>query len=348
MKIRCFEDKDQDRWEEYVVSHPMGTPFHLIGWKRVIEKTFHHKSRYLVAEDTKQPTTTSQIRGILPIFIVKGFLFRRFLISIPFADYGGICADDLAVEAALLKEAEEITKREGLDYIELRNVKKGNNNLPLKELYVTFRKQIFGDLEENYKSIPRKQRRMIRQGEKYQLTSVIGGAELLKKFYKIFAHNVRNLGSPVYPVSFFKNSIREFGDACKIFLVNYNGKAVAGVMTFFYKDQVFLCHAGSFFEYRKYAVNDFMYWELMKYACENGYKVFDFGRSKVGTGSYDFKRHWGFQPQQLHYEYYLGKLNQIPNLSPANPKYKRVENFWKKLPLSLTKIIGPRIVKYIP
>lgn len=350
MQIRFYQNKDQKRWDEFVLNHPEGTFFHLIGWKHVIERTFGHKSCYLIAEDTKnqQPTSTDYIRGILPLFIVKTLSFAKSLISVPFTDYGGICADDLEAKTALLEQAKEITKREDLDYLELRNVGKSSNNLPFKELYVTFKREILEDLEENYKAIPRKQRRMIRQGEKYQLTSIIGGTELLKRFYSIFAHSVRNLGAPVYPISFFKNSIKEFGDVCKILLVNYNGKAVASVMAFFYKDQVFLCHAGSLFEYRRYAVNDFMYWQLMKYACENGYKVFDFGRSKVGTGSYDFKRHWGFQPQQLYYEFYLNKLNQIPNLSPANSKYKMAIEVWKKLPLIITKIIGPKIVRFIP
>jgi FemAB-related protein (PEP-CTERM system-associated) len=258
-------------------------------------------------------------------------------------------ADDPHIAQQLLDKAKEITSSERLEYLELRSRDGEIADLSTKDLYVIFRREIFEDLESNMMAIPRKSRRMVRQGEKAGLTHQFGHQELLPLFYEIFARSYHRLGSPVFSIKLFKNLLGEFKDKVNILLVeNREGKSVAGVLTFFYKDQVLPYYAGSLIEYRDLAPNDFMYWQLMKYGWENGYKVFDFGRSKVDTGSYDFKRHWGFEPEPLRYQYLLNQIDEIPNLSPANPKYQKKIEMWQKMPFWLTKIIGPRIVKYIP
>lgn len=382
--IRFYRDIDKEQWDSYVLNHPKGTFFHLIGWKTVIERTFRHKSYYLVAESNGD-TATSQHRdtsaerdnnitlqqhnktginpsdpsnssnpgnpivGILPLFSVKSFLFCKSLVSLPFAAYGGILADNQEVANRLLDKAKEITCSEGLDYLELRNRDGAIENLPSKELYVFFRREIFEDLESNMNAIPRKSRRMIRVGEKAGLTYEFGREELLPEFYEIFARSYHRLGSPAFSTKLFKNLLGEFKEKANILLIrNRESKSISSVLTFFHKDQVLPYYAGSLFEYRDLAPNDYMYWQLMKYGCENGDKLFDFGRSKIDTGSYDFKRHWGFEPEPLPYQYFLNRIDEIPNLSPANPKYRKKIQIWRKLPFRATQIIGPHIVKYIP
>jgi FemAB-related protein (PEP-CTERM system-associated) len=357
--IRFYQDIDRPLWDSYVLDHKSGTFFHLIGWKAVIEKTFHHKSHYLIAESNGSSTNpsnssnpsnqTHSIVGILPLFSVKSLLFGKSLVSLPFAAYGGILADNEEVAGQLFTKAKEITRFNGLDYLELRNRDKGIENLPSKELYVFFRREILEDLDSNMMAIPRKSRRMVRQGEKAGLTHEFGHKEFLSLFYEIFARSYHRLGSPVFSAGWFKNLLDEFKKQANILLVkNREGRPISSVLTFFYKDQVLPYYAGSLFEYRDLAPNDYMYWQLMKYGLENGYKLFDFGRSKVDTGSYDFKRHWGFEPEPLPYQYFLNRINEIPNLSPANPKYQKKIEIWRKLPFRATQIIGPHIVKYIP
>jgi len=360
--IRFYKDLDKERWDSYVLNHPNGTFFHLISWKTIIEKTFHHKSYYLIAESngnssnpsnpinsTNPSNSINPIVGILPLFSVKSLLFCKSLVSLPFAAYGGILADNQEVVHQLFDEAKKITRSEGLDYLELRNRDGGIENLPSKELYVFFRRGIFEDLESNMMAIPRKSRRMVRQGEKAGLTYKFGREELLPEFYEIFARSYHRLGSPVFSIKLFKNLLRELKEQANILLIrSREGKPISSVLTFFYKDQVLPYFAGSLFEYRDLAPNDYMYWQLMKYGYENGYKLFDFGRSKMDTGSYDFKRHWGFEPEPLPYQYFLNRINEIPNLSPANPKYQKKIEIWRKLPFRATQIIGPHIVKYIP
>lgn len=341
--IKSCQDKDHQQWDDYVLHHPDGTFFHLLGWKKVIEKTFGHQSFYLLAEDDHG------IAGVLPLFSIKSLLFGKSLVSIPFAAYGGILADNQEIADGLLARAQELLHAEGLDYLELRNRDQAIADLPTKELYVRFRKELFSDLEANLQAIPRKSRRMIRQGEKCNLRCDLGCEELLAPFYDIFARSYYRLGTPVFPRCYFNNLFDEFRDSLNILLVrNEEGRPVSGVLSFFYKDEVLPYYAGSLAEFRHLAPNDFMYWQLMKFGCDNGYRLFDFGRSKINTGAHDFKRHWGFEPEPLPYQYFLNGRDEIPDLSPANPKYQGKIALWKKLPFWATKIMGPYIVKYIP
>lgn len=241
----------------------------------------------------------------------------------------------------------EITKSQGLDYLELRYKDKLLNGLALKSLYYNFKREIFPDLDQNMEAIPRKARRMIRQGEKFNLSFEFGNHNL-KSFYSVLARSFHNLGTPLFTFRFFENICDEFKENCLLLIIQNQDKLpIAGVLTFFYKDQVLPYYAGSLVEYRDLAPNDFMYWQLMKYGCENGYRFFDFGRSKENTGSFHFKRHWGFEPKPLYYQYFLNRLTEMPNLSPANPKYQRKIKLWKKLPPWVTQTIGPSLSKYL-
>jgi FemAB-related protein (PEP-CTERM system-associated) len=357
--IRPYEKMDQQVWDQYVEEHPKGTMFHLTRWKKVIEKTFGHKSHYLIAvQSTFSPPSfqasqlpglpASQLKviGILPLFQIKSFLFGHHLISVPFAELGGVLADDKDVERMLLDRAIEMTEEMKCDYLELRN-REQIENLPAKSLYYNFRREIYSDPDQNMQAIPRKARRMIRQGIKFGLYSEFG-IHLLHDFYEILAKSYHQLGTPIFSKRFFRTFLDEFGTDAQILVVyDKKGTPVAGVLSFFFKDQILPYYAGSLFEYRKLALNDFMYWALMSYGCEKGCKIFDFGRSKIDTGSYHFKRHWGFKPVPLSYQYYLNRINEFPNLSPANPKYQKKIELWRKMPFKVTKILGPSIAKYL-
>lgn len=347
INIRPYTLKDQKSWDNHVQQHSDGTVFHLTAWKQVIEKTFNHKSMYFIAEaENERKNSANGLMGVLPLFRIKSFVFGDYLVSIPFAELGGILAENKEVERKLLEKAIEIAKKLQCDYLELRN-RNPIENLMEKSLYYNFKREIFPNIEENLKSIPRKARRMIRQGQKLGL-NLDFGTHLLPEFYKILSISFYNLGTPIFPQKLFKNFIESFGKNIQIFIVRSKEKiAVAGVLVFFFKDQVVPYYAGSIPEYRNFAPNDFMYWELMRYGYENGYKIFDFGRSKIDTGSYHFKRHWGFDPNPLSYQYYLVQSKELPNLSPANPKYQKKIELWKKLPLSVTKIFGPAIARYL-
>jgi FemAB-related protein (PEP-CTERM system-associated) len=351
IETRFIQETESDAWDAYVQNHPNGTLFHLTAWKEVVALTFGHKSYYLVATgmdygETGGPPQRATIIGVLPLFRIKSLLFGDFLISVPFAEIGGPLSDSKEVEGVLLEKAKALATELGCDYLELRN-RTPIDGLATKDLYYNFRREIFPNLDENLTAIPRKARRMIRQGEKYGLTAEFG-SHLLHEHYQLMAESYHHLGTPIFSKKLFEHFVSLFDDKVEILVIRDKDKIpIAAVMSFFYKDQVVPYWAGSKPEYRKFAPNDFMYWQLMKYGCENGYKVFDYGRSKMGTGSFNFKRHWGFEPTQLAYQYHLVNATEMPNLSPANPKYKRKIEMWRKLPLGATKIIGPRLAKYL-
>lgn len=328
-------------WDEYVKSHPQSTFFHLMGWRRALEKTFSYKSYSCLAE------IDGRITGVLPLFKVRVLPFGHSLVSSPFAVYGGICANDAQSREALSRHAQTLGGHMGVRYVELRN-QEVMGDFPVKDLYVTFRKEILSDPEKNLDWIPRKQRRMIRQGEKFNLTAHVGGSEYLKGFYSVYAHSVRNLGTPVFPIQLFENLLQEFGEACRILAVFHEGTMVAAVMTFFFRDQVIPYYGGALKDAFQYAANDFMYWKLLCYGAEQGYKVFDFGRSKVDSGPYHFKRHWGFEPTPLPYQYCLVKQKTIPDMSPRNPRFSLAIQAWKRMPLGLSQRLGPKIVRFFP
>ncbi len=338
LTIRTSDTTDTGAWDNYVLNHPSGTLFHLTAWKNVIEKTFHHKSIYLIAENR------NKICGILPIFEIKSLLFGHFFISIPFAELGGPLSDDIKTEKILLEKASEITDSGNAQYLELRN-RKEIPDLKTKSLYYNFKKEIFSDNDKNLKAIPRKSRAMVRNAIKKGLVSEIGH-HLLPEFYEILAINYHRLGTPIFPKKFFKNFLSEYKKTADILLVKTKeGDLAAAVLFFIYKNRMVPYYAGSDFSFKRLGPNDFMYWELMKFAVEKKCTIFDYGRSKEGTGSFSFKKHWGFKPAPLAYQYHLAKATQLPNLSPANPKYKRKIEMWQKMPHALTKFLGPFISK---
>jgi FemAB-related protein (PEP-CTERM system-associated) len=342
MNLRHFNESDRSAWDDYVLNHPAGTFFHLTGWKDVVEKSFGHKAFYLLAEDS------GRIVGVFPLFSVKSFLFGRAMVSIPFATYGGILADSQEISKTLYDEAVKLTSRESLHYLEMRSESAGFGELPTKDLYYVFRKEIASNNERNLEAIPRKTRRMVRMGMKNGLEAEFGSIDLLDRFYAMFAFNYRRLGTPVFSKKYLRNLLDVFGKRSSILIISKDEKPLSGVLSFYYKDQVIPYYSGAYPEAQDHAANDYLYWALMADSAKKGYRLFDFGRSKKDTGPYNFKRHWGFDPKPLEYQYYLNGTKELPNLSPSNRKYKRRIEMWKRLPLWATKIIGPRIVKYIP
>ena len=340
--IRTIQVYEIDEsWDRFVSGHPDGTIFHQAVWRRIVERAFGHRPYYLAA------TEEGGIRGVLPLFEVKSRLFGHSLVSVPFGVYGGILAADPEAEKALVSAAGDLAARLGVHYAELRHVHANGYNLPTKDLYVTFRRPIDPDPEANFAAIPRKQRRMIRQGEKHGLTAEFEN-DAVEALYDVYAESVHNLGTPVFPLRWFEIIREEMGEACRILLVRREGRVEAGVMVFYDRDVVMPYYGGARKDAFQYAVNDFMYWELLRRSAEEGRGVFDFGRSKKESGSYHFKRHWGFEPEDLAYQYILGPGKEMPNVSPNNPKYRLFIETWKRLPVPVAKWLGPRIVRNIP
>jgi FemAB-related protein (PEP-CTERM system-associated) len=335
--VRPLAADDRARWDAYVQAHPEATFFHRVGWKRVIEDAFGHRTHFLLAEQH------GEIVGVLPLAEIRSRLFGHSLGSLPFCAYGGILANHDAAYRALDVAAQARARQLGVGALEYRNQITRHAGWPTKDLYVTFRKPIEPETEANMNAIPRKQRAMVRKGIKAGLVGEIDADTT--RFFHAYSASVHRLGTPVFSRRFFHLLKDEFGDDCEVLTVTLDGKLISSVMSFYFRDEVLPYYGGGVAAARAVAGNDFMYWDLMRRACERGLKVFDFGRSKRGTGSFDFKKNWGFEPTPLHYEYFLVTDTTVPEINPLNPKYRLFIQAWKKMPLALANAIGPHIVK---
>ena len=337
LRVRAFSAADSARWDAFVDSSPEATFFHRAGWRRVIEEGLRHPCRYLLAE------RDGEIEGILPLAEVRSRLFGHALVSAPCCVYGGVAAANEEARRELTREAVRLAEQLRVDALEMRNRRPIRPDWPTKALYVTFRKAIGERDEDNLKAIPRKQRAMVRKGIDAGLSSrLVDDPDL---FFAIYSESVRNLGTPVFPRRFFRVLFDEFRADSEISVIAGPGADIAAVMSFYFRDEVLPYYGGSRREARALKGNDFMYWALMCRAAARGARIFDYGRSKVGTGSYDFKKNWGFTPEPLWYEYHLVKASEMPEVNPKNPKYRYFIEAWKRLPLPIANAVGPLLAR---
>lgn len=340
--IRSLESEDEESWDAFVEAAPDGTFYHLSGWRRIFEDTLRHRTWYLYCE------YDGEIMAVLPLVQIKNLLFGNALISIPFLVYGGPLASDSAAAEVLIDKVVELARELNVDYLEFRHraaptAIQANNGWIGKCAYATFRKQISPDPEENLRAIPRKQRAMIRKGIKAGLQATEDeGADRL---YAALLECKRNLGTPFFGQGYLQAIKDVFQERAEILTVTRNDNVVCSVMSFRFRDEILPYYGGGGRIARDTNGNDFMYWAVMQRACEDGVRIFDYGRSMDGTGAYRFKKHWGFEPTPMHYQYYLVRAVETPKLNPSNPRFKLLINTWKRLPLSLAAALGPPLAR---
>ena len=340
-EIREVRSGEEAQWDRFVTSSGHGTFFHLMGWKTVIQTVLGRQCFYLAA------FRNGPITGVLPLSLSRSRIFGDCLVSLPLAVYGGVCADDEASYRGLLQAGSELADRLGVRYLELRNLTEPfPTSLPARDLYVTFTQDLTPGPDKLLKGLPRDTRYAIRKAQKAGLewTQDLSHQE----FYEIYATSVHRLGTPVFSPSLFTCLEREFPKQVRLFGVRKGKTAIAGVLCFYFRDQVLPYYAGALAEYYRDAPNNFMYWNLIEQSSKEGIRHFDFGRSKRGTGSYDFKSAWSMTVTELPYRYHLVKSTAVPHLSPVDRKFQLPVAIWKRMPLSLTKIIGPRVIRWIP
>jgi FemAB-related protein (PEP-CTERM system-associated) len=330
-------------WDRYVRSASGGTFFHQLGWRWLVERTFGHRAHYLTA------LRDGNIVGVLPMFELKSLLFGHSLVSIPFAIGGGLVADDGAAAQALLAHAKEFASERKVDYLELRSeTPLDDPELVGKDLYVTFRTDLTQGEEALLKRMDRKRRQMMNYVLKAPFEHRVAGIEELPLFYEMFCASMRHHGTPVYPKLFLREILDRHPANTNLFFVYHEGRPVAGVLNLLFRDVVMPFYAGADRTERPRGVDDYLYLAIMRWGRENGFRTFDFGRSKRETGAYKFKARWGMDEVPLGYQYYLVKARELPNVSPANPRYQKAIGLWQKLPMPVTRLLGPSIVKRVP
>ncbi|MBC7802158.1 MAG: FemAB family PEP-CTERM system-associated protein [Gemmatimonadaceae bacterium] len=348
MTVTCrpLDPATEPAWDKFVDAMPTGTFFHRAAWAQVFGRAFGHTPHYVVAEQD------GAITGILPLVHVKTRLFGNSLMSSPFCVYGGPLAADAATAEALETYAAALMQRVGAKVAEFRFLHPlpdgwlDDEAWPTRaDLYVTFRRAIVADDEANLKAIPRKQRAMVRKGIDRGLTSTT--SDHVDGLHAIYAESVRNLGTPVFSRAYFRILADVFRDRMDVVTIHDAGAPVAAVLNFYDRDEVLPYYGGGTSAARSSYANDFMYWEVMRRAAARGARLFDFGRSKAGTGAFAFKKNWGFVPEPLRYRYRLAPGAGIPDHNPLNPKYRLFIAAWKRLPVPVANVIGPHIVRGI-
>ena len=344
--VRPMAAADAPAWDAFVAAHPSGTFCHRATWAPVIERAFGHTPLYAVAEQD------GAMVGVLPLVHVKTRLFGNSLMSTPFCVYGGPLVTDPAVLPALDTHVAQLMARTGARVTEfrLRDTVEGlpDDAWPTRaDLYVTFRKPIGPDDDANLKAIPRKQRAMVRKGIDRGLVPHVGPAT--DGLHAIYAESVRNLGTPVFSRRYFRILAEAFGPDQDVVTITDDGRPVAAVLSFYdrARGEVLPYYGGGTAAAREAHAADYMYWAVMRHAAAQGITLFDFGRSKAGTGAFAFKKNWGFVPEPLHYRYRLAAGARIPDHNPLNPKYRLMIAAWKRLPLPVANLIGPPIVRGI-
>jgi FemAB-related protein (PEP-CTERM system-associated) len=334
VRLDSADARRRGDWDAFVHAHPDGTVFHLSGWKPVLERAFGHRVYLLAAMGN------TRLRGILPLVHKRSRLFETALISNAFCVYGGPLVADDAARASLDAAAIGLARELGVGHLEYRLRAPLHADWPTRaDRHATFRKAIAGDHDANLKAIPRKQRAVVRKALGANLETRTGAD--VDTFYRIYAESVRNLGTPVFAKRYIHALMAEFGDRAQITTVWRDGRPLSGVLSLFFRDEVVPYYGGGRPEARQTGANDLMYWAVMRAGAEAGCRVFDFGRSKVDSGAYHFKKNWGFQPSPLYHEYKLLNADAIPDTTPTNPKYRLAIRAWQRLPLWAANRVGP-------
>jgi FemAB-related protein (PEP-CTERM system-associated) len=333
----------QTEWDAFVRAFPAATAYHCYGWKAVFSASFGHPCHYLAALDD-----SGAWRGVLPLVHMRSRIFGNFLVSLPFVNYGGLLCDDAAAAAALLGEAEKLRRACGATHVELRHIARRPEIEPTKRHKVTMILELAGSTDAQWKAFDPKLRNQIRKAQKSGLEFRWGRLDLIDGFYEVFARNMRDLGTPVYAKRFFRRILEAFPDTCMILAVMHEEKIIAAGIAAWFRDRLEIPWASSIKDYKALCPNHMLYWQAVSFAIERGFREFDFGRSTPNEGTYNFKKQWGARPVELHWQYLMDAHGQLPELNPANPKYRTAIRVWQRLPVAVTKLLGPSIVRNIP
>ena len=336
-------DADLLAWDNYAQSSPLTSGYHQSGWRRIIEEAFGHETYYLAAQEEN-----GRVQGVLPLVLLASRGFGRFLVSLPFVNYGGIVAN--SPESYRLLEASAIEKAKALDatHIELRHESLMKTAWVSTERKVSMRLSLPNSYELLLKGFPSKLRSQVRRAQKEGMSVRVGGSECLGEFYAVFSRCMRDLGTPVYAKEFFAKILEVFPKEARICIVSHGDVPVAAGFLYGFRSTMEIPWAASDKRFNRLAPNMLLYGTVLEYACQQGFQVFDFGRSSPDSGTYRFKEQWGAQPHQLYWYYWMGDGRQVPQLNPQNPKYALAIRVWQKLPLAVANLLGPHIVKHLP
>ncbi len=341
--VRVLQESEYPAWDHYVSEHSDASTYHLSVWRHILGQAFG-KTWYVVGV-----LQGSRVVGGIPLVHMQSSLFGNFLVSMPYFNYGGVLVECDEWCSPILDECVALAKQLNVKHIEMRHLKNHYAQLPGKTDKVSMWLPLPSDADALMKSFKPKLRSQIRKGEKNGLGVRDGGIELLDDFYEVFSRNMRDLGTPVYGKSFFQMILEAFPKTARLVVVtNPEGRPIASGFLLGHRGRLEIPWASSLREYNYLQSNMYLYWNCLKYACEQSYGTFDFGRSTLDAPTFKFKKQWGAEPVSHNWHYWLDGKQDVPQLNPQNPKFKLAIATWQRLPLFVTKLVGPVIAKHLP
>ncbi|GGC72985.1 FemAB family XrtA/PEP-CTERM system-associated protein [Marinobacter halophilus] len=339
---RCVSD-NLSAVEAYLAEHPAASIWHRPAVSNFIEHTYGHNTRYLCALDTGR-----NVVGVLPLVQLNSRLFGNFLVAMPYFNYGGVLADNREIALNLIAQAGQWRQEIRAKHLELRFCQDNELGLPQKTDKVGFWLSLPDKIDDLWHSFQPKVRAQIRRGQREMTELTIGGPELLDEFYRVFSVNMRDLGTPVYGKDFFSNLLKALEGQAWLVVARIDGRAVGCAFLTGYCERMEIPWASTLRKFNHTSINMSMYWKILEFAVAQRYSVFDFGRCSLDAGTYRFKQQWGAQPVKLYWDYVLPKGSKLPALNPDNPKFRLMIAIWQRLPVRLTNLLGPHIVKGLP
>lgn len=338
MEIAELKPEDEKEWDEYVRKSGNSTFYHQTGWKRVLQDTYHHRPLYLVAKQD------DRISGILPLFTIRYPFFGEVSVSLPYAPYAGICADDEQTAHQLFEYLKKINAKNHIRSTEVRSL----NQVPGAGLpdrsYYSLVLSLHSDIAAQWSGLRKSMRRYVKKSQSATLTTNLD-SHTIQGFFELYSRAMRDFGTPAHSDRFFKNICREFPDTARIAEVDHDGECIAAILLLEFNETMIYGWGASDEQYTLLHPNYLLFWDAISNGCARHFTSFDFGRSMTDEGTYVFKTGWGAEPRQLYYHYYP---QRTMNTKKTNPKRQVFSRIWAHLPLSIASRVGPAVRRYIP
>lgn len=339
IQIRTATESDRERWDEFVLSHAECTNYHRWSWRLVFQEVFGWPAIYLAAEEN------GRMRGILPLISQK-CLLRNYLSSMPHLKGGGIVAEEPKIGNLLLDAAIQYAQQGNATYLELRQTAEHALALVPRQDKIAAVLPIERDAETCLGRLDKKTRNLVRKSLTFGMTAEFGGPALLTEFYEVYRHNMRDLGSPSYSHDFFAEILHRFPEDTRICVARLEDKTVAAGFLLGFRRTLEVAWASSYRKFLNLKPNMFLYWNILTFGAEHGYECLDFGRSSRNSSTYDFKRQWGAVASDLHWGYWLNRRAAVPSTHQNGMQI--ATRMWQRLPLAVTNVLGPKLVRHIP
>jgi FemAB-related protein (PEP-CTERM system-associated) len=341
MRIEQLEDLRAGQWDDYVDSCPNGTIFHRVAWRDVIRKSTGHRPYFLAALEGES------VCGVLPLFLLNTGIFGKMAVSLPFLNVGGIISDSPEAEKALADESAAYAQKAGLRYVELRQRYPTQLDLPVSDRKVVSIFPLSGGPEAVYSRLHQNVRNKIRKAEKNEVI-IEKGAGGLRDFYSVYARNLRDLGTPVISYNFFQCIVDAFPDEAEVYVARRRGEVIGAKLVLFDHQTCYFVWAAARRDRMKYAPVQALNWAAIQDACKNECVEIDMGRSTRDSSQQSFKKYWGVEVHPLPWTYQLIGDSAMPGLNPDNPKFALAVRTWRRLPVCLTRLIGPSLARRLP